>query len=402
VDIGVQEVRVGNSKSGNAAVVTAGLRSVRGLALERFFAELRGKAEHLLCTSDIEPYGLGELLAEADPETLGLWHGLTLGYTEPSGHPLLRAEIAGLYANLEPENVLTFSGADEAIFLAFTALLRPGDHAVVTWPAYQSLHELARASGAEVTLLPLAPMDGWAFDVEALRKAVRPSTRAIVVNFPHNPTGALPSRETFAAIEAVAAEVGAVLVSDEVYRFLEHDSDDRLPPAADGGRRALSVGVMSKAFGLAGVRIGWVATRDRELLSRIATCKEYISSGTSAPSELLALVALRSRDRVLERSRALLVSNLEHLDEFFAEWEEVFEWVRPRAGCVCFPRLAQDLPVEELAVRLVREEGVLLVPGSVYDFPGNHFRLGFGRADFPQALERLHRFAARSLAGARA
>ncbi len=378
------------------------LRRVRGLQLERFFVEHGARAEHLLCTSDIEPYRLEELLAQADEETLELWHGLTLGYTDPGGHPLLRAEIAGLYSGLEPADVLTFAGADEAIFLTLNATLQPGDHAVVTWPAYQSLHEVAEAAGAEVTLLRLDPREGWELDIVALRRAIRPTTRVIVVNFPHNPTGALPSRETFDEVAAIAAEVGAVLFSDEVYRFLEHDPADLLPAAVEYGGRAVSVGVMSKSFGLAGLRIGWLATRDRELLSRIGTLKEYISSCNSAPSELLALAALRSRGRVLERSRTLLTRNLALLDRFFADWEGVFEWVRPRAGCVAFPRLHAPLGAEELAVRLVEEEGVLLVPGSVYDFPGNHFRIGFGRADFPEALDRLERFAARALIGARA
>nr|MBA3245614.1 aminotransferase [Actinomycetota bacterium] len=143
--------------------------------------------------------------------------------------------------------------------------------------------------------------------------------------------------------------------------------------------------------------IGWLATKDRELLQRISTYKEYISSCNSAPSELLALIALRARETVLARSGGLLAENLTLLDAFFAEWEGVFEWVRPRAGCVGFPHLRAELDVEELAIRLVEEERVLVVPGSIYDYPGNHFRLGFGRADLPIALAGLERFARREL-----
>jgi aspartate/methionine/tyrosine aminotransferase len=234
--------------------------------------------------------------------------------------------------------------------------------------------------------------------VEELRRAVRPTPRVVIVNFPHNPTGALPTRETFDAIEAVAAVVGAHLFSDEVYRHLEYDPADLLPAAAEYGGLAVSVGVMSKSFGLAGLRIGWLATKDRQLLQRISIYKEYISACSSAPSELLALVALRAREAVLARSARLLAENLALLDGFFEEWAGVFDWIRPRAGCVSFPRLDSALPVEELAVRLVEEEGVLLVPGSVYDYPGNHFRLGFGRADLPVALTGLERFAERHLA----
>jgi aspartate/methionine/tyrosine aminotransferase len=376
-------------------VTTASLRSVQGLKLERFFAGQGEKARHLLCTSDIEPYRLPELLGLAEPDTRRLWSELELGYTDPGGLPILRTEIAGMYARLEPDEIVTFAGADEAIFLALNAILRPGDHAVVTWPAYQSLHEVAHAAGADVTLVPL-DREGWTLDVDRLRRAVRPTTRVVVVNFPHNPTGALPSRPTLDAVEALAAEVGAHLFSDEVYRFLEHDPADRLPAAADYGGRAVSLGVMSKSFGLAGLRIGWVATKDRELLRRISTYKEYVSSCSSAPSEVLALIALRARETVLARSRRVLQRNLALLDGFFATWEDAFEWVRPGAGCVGFPRL-DGLDVEELAVRLVREEGVLVVPGSVYDFPGNHFRLGFGRVDLPAALAGLERFACREL-----
>ena len=180
-----------------------------------------------------------------------------------------------MYAGIEADDVVTFAGADEAIFLALNAILRPGDHAVVIWPAYQSLHEVAHAAGADVTLVPLDP-DGWELDVEELRRAVRPTTRVLIVNFPHNPTGALPSRRTIAAVEAIAAEVGAHLFSDEVYRHLEQDPADLLPAAAESGGRTISVGVMSKSFGLAGLRIGWLATKDRELLQRVSIYKEYI------------------------------------------------------------------------------------------------------------------------------
>ena len=373
------------------------LRRVRGLELERFFAELGGRARHLLCTSDVEPYRLPEFLALADPATHRLWDELQLGYTDPGGIPALRAEIAALYAGVAPDEVVTFAGADEAIFLTLNALLRPGDHAVVTWPAYQSLHEVAYAAGAEVTFVPLDPTEGWALDVDALRRAVRPTTRAVIVNFPHNPTGALPGRATFEAVAALAAEADAYLFSDEVYRYLEHDRDALLPAAVELGGHAVSVGVMSKSFGLAGLRIGWLATKDRSLLERVSTTREYVSSSNSAPSEVLALVALRARDAVLARSRTILDSNLTVLDGFFDRWEGVFDWVRPRAGCVGFPRLHGELRVEALAERLVAEEGVLIVPGSVYDFPGNHFRLGFGRVDLPDALAGLERFAEREL-----
>jgi aspartate/methionine/tyrosine aminotransferase len=360
--------------------------------LERYFARWEFSAPYLLCSSDLEGWRMAELLALADADSRARWEALTLGYTESTGLPALREEIATLYPGLSAQQVLTFAGAEEAVFILMNVLLGPGDHAVVTWPGYQSLHEVARATGAEVTLLPLREEEGWELELAALRQALRPSTRLIVVNFPHNPTGALPGAATFEALCALAEERGVYLLSDEVYRLLEHAPARPLPTAAERTGRGLSLGVMSKAFGLAGLRVGWLACRDAELLRRCAAYKDYTSICNSAPSEVLALMALRARERVLARGRALLDDNLRRLDAFFERHADTFRWVRPRAGSVAFPRLLRDMPVAEFCQALVDREGVLLLPGDVYDFPGNHFRLGLGRANLPEALARLERF----------
>jgi aspartate/methionine/tyrosine aminotransferase len=330
----------------------------------------------------------------ADPETERLWADLRLGYTESSGHPLLRAEIARTYQTVDPDQVLVCSGAQEAIFVVLGAMLGPGDHAVVVWPSYQSLHEVARAAGAEVTLLPLEHEQGWALDLDRLRAALRPATRAVVVNFPHSPTGALPPRSTLLALVELAEERGAWLVSDEVYRLLELDPAERWPAAVDRSRRALSIGVMTKAFGLGGLRIGWVACHDRELLGRFAARKDYTTICNSAPSEILALIGLRAADRLLARSMGIVRSNLRQLDGFFAEQSGWIDWVRPRASTVGFPRLRGDLDADAFTAALSKAERVLLLPGSVFGHPGNHVRLGFGRRDLPAALAALTRFVA--------
>ncbi len=357
--------------------------------LERYFARHEFSARHLLCASDVESFRLHELLAMADEEGRALWDRLALGYTESAGHPLLREEIAALYDEVAPEQVLVFSGAEEAIFVLVVALLGPGDHALVTWPAYQSLHEVARASGAAVAPLPLAEERGWRLEPSDVRSALRPDTRLLVVNFPHNPTGALPARDAFAELVGIAEEAGITLLSDEVYRLLEYDPADRLPAAADLSRRAVSLGVMSKAFGLAGLRIGWLATRDEELLRRCAALKDYTTICCSAPSEVLAIVALRARERILDRNRAIVAGNLARLDAFLARHADTFSWSRPRAGATGFPRLLAATPVERWTQELIERHGVLLLPGTVYDDAGNHFRIGFGRRSFAEGLARL-------------
>jgi len=371
---------------------------IADFALERYFARWEFAVDHLLCASDVQGYPMAELLALADDDTRRMWDGLTLGYTESTGHPLLRAEIASLYEDLEPDDVLVFAGAEEAIFCLANVLLGPGDHAVVTWPGYQSLYEVARAAGADVTLHELREEHGWAIDIDLLRSQVTPSTRLVVVNAPHNPTGMQPDRATLDALVALAEEVGAQILVDEVYRFLEFDGVERLPAGADASPRGISLGVMSKSFAMAGLRIGWLATRDRDVLERCARFKDYTTICSSAPSEVLALIGLRARETVLARSRSIVADNLVALDTFFDAWSDRFTWVRPRAGSVGFPRLTvPGVSIDAWAAGLVEAEGVLLLPGSQFDYGGNHFRLGFGRADLPIALERLERHAERTL-----
>jgi aspartate/methionine/tyrosine aminotransferase len=361
-------------------------------ALERYFARWEFAVRHLLCASDVEGWPMADLLALADGEARARWDDLRLGYTEAPGDPALRAEIAGLHATLDSADVLVFSGAEEAIFCLFNVLLEPGDHVVVAWPAYQSLHEVARAVGAEVTLHELREEDRWALDVPRLVAAFRPATRAVIVNAPHNPTGMLPSVEEWRALGDACAAAGVRLVADEVYRFLEHDRRAPLPAGADLAPTFVSIGALSKSFALAGLRIGWLASRDRDLLARCAAFKDYSSICPAAPSEVLGLIALRARDAVLARSRALVGANLTRVDAFLAERPGFASWVRPAGGSVGFPRLADGLAADRLAAELVEAEGVLLLPGSVFGHPGNHVRVGLGRSDLPAALDRLAAF----------
>jgi len=374
-----------------------GSMRIEDFELERFFARYEFAVDHLLCASDVEGWPMGDLLALADPGARALWDGLELGYTEAPGHPLLRREIASLYETVAPDEVLVFSGAEEAIFVAANVLLGPGDHAIVVWPSYQSLHAVARATGADVTLHELRASDGWRVDIDALRAQVRPATRLIVVNVPHNPTGALPDLATYRAVADLAADAGAVLLSDEVYRFLEHDPTTRLPAGADTGPHAVSLGVMSKSFALAGLRIGWIATHDAALLDAAARFKDYTTICASAPAEILAIIALRARDTVLARSRRIVGDNLALLDGFFERRSTRFGWVRPAGGSIGFPELRGGIPVERFTHELLEAEGVLLAPGSIFGHPGNHFRLGYGRTDMPIALERLEAFVERTL-----
>jgi len=365
---------------------------IQDFKLERYFARWEFVAPYLLSSSDVDGYHLQDLLALADEETRALWHDLSLGYTESAGHPLLRQEIASLYAGITPEEILTFAGGEEAIFVLMNILLQAGDHAIVTWPGYQSLYAVAQSTGADVTLLPLREEQQWRLDLAEVRSLLHPETRVIVINFPHNPTGALLDQTTYKELLALAEERQIYLFSDESYRYLEYQEGQRLPAAVEKSSYGISLGVLSKTYALAGLRIGWLATHDQTILKRAAAFKDYVSICNSAPSEILALIALRAREQVVARSLGIIKSNLTHLDRFFADWSDLFTWHRPQAGSIAFPRLLLQQPVEEFAQQLVEQEGVMLLPGTVYDHPGNHFRIGFGRANMPEALARLEHF----------
>jgi aspartate/methionine/tyrosine aminotransferase len=380
-------------------------------ALERFFARYEFSARYLLSASDCQGPTMAELVAAADDGLRARWDDLELGYTESQGLPELRAEIATQYGQVDAEQVIV-AAPEEAVFLTMHALLAPGDHVICTFPGYQSLYELARGIECEVDFWEPAESPesgegadaaGWRFDPAGLERLIRPETRLVVWNFPHNPTGALPVAEDFTRMVAAVANAGAWLFSDEMYRLLEPAPEQRLPAAVDLYERAVSLGGMSKAFGLAGLRIGWVATRDQTMLERIKSLKDYTTICSSAPSELLALMALRERDVILAANLARVERNRSAAADLFERRGDMFDWVAPQAGTVCFPRLVSDKGVgagtEAFCARILEQTGVLLLPSVVYGYGDSHFRLGLGRKDFSAGLEVLDEYLARHFAG---
>ncbi len=359
--------------------------------LERFFARYEFKAPYLLSSSDCESMSVAELLA-LEPGAAEAFQRHWLCYTESQGDPALRQEIASLYEGIRAEEVLVHAGAEEAIFAFMNAALTPGDHVIVHFPCYQSLTEIARSSACEVTKWETHPEDGWELDIDLLKRSIRSNTRAIVFNCPHNPTGYLMSRDTLNQIVEVAREHGLIVFSDEVYRGLEHDPADRLPAACDLYENAVSLGVLSKTYGLAGLRIGWIATRNKDVFQAAASFKDYLSICNSAPSEFLARVALRHREAIAERNLAIIRDNLALLDSFFARYANLFDWRRPKAGSTAFPSIRHDQNVEDFCVDVVKRSGVLLLPGTCFNYGDRHFRIGYGRKNMPEAVGKLEEY----------
>jgi aspartate/methionine/tyrosine aminotransferase len=352
--------------------------------LEVYLGRWEFAAAHYLTGSDGQTRTISELLALASDEEREAFEQLALGYTPTWGTDRLLAAIATTYESIGPENVLTFAGAEEAIFWAIQELVGPGDHAVVAVPTYQATESIALATGAHVSGLLLRRADGWGLDLDELEHLLRPNTRLVAVNFPNNPTGGMPDPQAFRRLVELCDEREITVFSDEVYRGVEHGPGRALPQAADLSARAISLNVMSKAYGLPGLRIGWLASPNRPLLEHLERRKHYTSICNSAPSELLAAIALANGEAVRGRIRSIIAENLPIFDSFFVHWSDYFEWEHPQGGCVCFPRYLGGDGVEAFCQDLLHDAGVVLLPASIFrsalaDVPHDHFRIGVAR-----------------------
>ena len=363
---------------------------IKPFRIEQYFGKYEFTAKYLLSSSDAESRTIQEILnlePGAQQRLLNHW----CGYTESPGAPWLREVIADIYKGIRTDDVLVLSAAEDGIFVLYHALVGPGDHVIVETPCYESGLEVARSTGAEVSEWRRRFEDGWAHDLAALENLVQPNTKIIYLNTPHNPTGLLMPATVFKQVIALAARRGIIVFSDEVYRELEHDPNQRLPAACEAYERAVSLGSMSKTYGLPGLRLGWFATRDAGILQRCLEFKYYTTICSSAPSEFLTALALRHRGAVAQRNLEIVRPNLALLDDFIQRRADLFQWVKPNASPIGFVRFKPERDVFTFCEDVVLDAGVLLLPGSVYDQP-RHIRFGYGRKNMPEALKQLEAY----------
>jgi len=356
--------------------------------LEVYLGKWEFAARWHMTPSDAQTLSIKELLALADPADRAAWEELPLGYVETWGTPKLRAAVAATYKGVAPGEVLAFAGAEEGLYCAMHALLGQGDHAIVVTPNYQSAEQIPLSLCATEGVALRADRN-WELDLAAIAAKIRPNTKLISINFPHNPTGKVIDRATFDSLVSLCRHHGIWLFSDEVYRGLELDPAAQLPAVVEAYERGLSLGVMSKAYGLPGLRVGWIASKDTTLLSRMERMKHYLSICNAGPSEHLATIALKARDTVIGRNLELLKANVGLVESFFGDFPDRFEWRRPDGGCTAYPRYRGADGVEAFCRRLVEEAGIVLLPASIYrssltPTPADHFRIGFGR-DYTKA-----------------
>lgn len=359
--------------------------------IEQFFAIYEFTTPYILCASDCESLTVGELLelAHWPPHAL---NDLPLHYTEAQGSPPLRQQIAGHYPTARPDDVVVVTAPEEGIFLTLHTLLEPGDHVVVLTPAYDSLLNLAQHVSGNVDRWEIEADNGcWRLDLNRLESLVTDQTRLIIVNFPHNPTGYLPTLAEFQAIVEIARRHDAWLFCDEMYRGLERPGQASLPSAVSLYEKAIILSGLSKVHGLPGLRSGWLVIRDAEVREQLINWKHYTTICPPAPSERLALAALDAEERLIERNQAIIAENLALADAFFARWPELFDWRPPQAGSVALVGL--NVPsATEYCRQLAADIGVLLLPSSCLGYGDRHIRLGLGRRNFAEGLAHYERY----------
>lgn len=355
--------------------------------LERYFGKHEFSAKYLLSSSDCDGFAMQDVLDVASSAELKLWEGLTLGYTESPGHPLLREAILQHYQSNDVAEVVVASPG-ELNYITMQVLLQKGDHVVAVSPAYQSLHEIVKSIGCELNCWKPDPQS-WKFDLNELQVLLRPDTRMIILNFPHNPTGSYLSQTELETIVVWARERGCYVFSDEMYRGLVAEGVELLAPVSDLYEKGISLWGTSKSFGLAGLRTGWLVCQDKDFLQKVVAYKDYLSICNSAPAEILSLIAVNHMDRFLHENQAKIRQNTLLFEEFSQSQPIVARFVRPNAGSTTFVELNIEGTALAFCDDLVKKHGIMVVPGEMFDWPGKYIRIGFGRRNFPEVLARL-------------
>lgn len=355
---------------------------VATFALERWMSRWETEVEYDIAESGVYPLttrDVLDLLPEGERDgALDALLDLRLGYTEARGTNALRRTLASVYENTTADDILVTTGAIEANYLLFNTLLQPGDHVVAVYPAYQQLYAVAEAIGCDVSRWELRPETEFRYDLDELRRLVRPDTKMIVVNTPHNPTGAMLSAAELDEVYELAGSVGAWLLCDEAYRWLDLPGQPPMaPPIRNKGGHGISVGTMSKPFGLPGLRIGWIAGPE-EVVRACWASRDYISLSPARLSDALAIIAIEQRDKIVARNQAIAAENLLVAEKWFADNADLVSWTPPRAGLLALLKYNLPVPSQDLSDRLAGEYSVMLAPGSAFGYEG-YLRIGIGQ-----------------------
>ncbi|MDK2871211.1 MAG: hypothetical protein PWQ16_563 [bacterium] len=341
--------------------------------VETWLNENEPKAKYHLGETSMAPLSLRELkqITEFEWEELS---EIKLDYGEIQGLSSLREEVAKLYPNTEPEEILITNGSIEANFLAIAALTEDCESFLAEFPGYNQLYELPQAFGKKVELYELKKEEGFELNPEEVIK-LSENAEALILNHPHNPTGASLEREKMKYIIETLTDKGKKILFDQVYLYLSKE-EPITPPARKFSKRVIVTGGLSKTFGLPGLRIGWIIG-PKDFIEKCWKIRDYLAISVSGINQFLAFKALQNGDKILQRNKEILNKNFAIISEWMKRNEDIIGWVPPKEGCVCFPWLKNQEDSERLCKALLEKSGVLLVPGSCFEMP-SHIRIGFG------------------------
>ena len=351
---------------------------IKTFAVERWMNTYENDAVYNLAETDAKPFTLDELLSLGDKdELIKELLKIKIGYNPTTGRQELREVISSFYRETKQENILITTGAIEADFLVTNVLVKPGDTVIVQFPAYQALYSTAEARGANVKYWKMDIDKGYEPDIDELKRLIDKNTKLIVLNIPHNPTGAVISEDQLKTILSWAEEGDFWVLCDEVYHDFVLYPNVIPPHGRSLSRKAISVGSMSKSYGLSGLRLGWIAGPE-DIVNACWEWKDYTSISNSPINDFLATFALKNTDKVMERNLSIARENLEFFLKWLKEHEDYFDYVKPKAGVLMFPRLKNiALSSEKLCEELYERYKLLMVPGECFEMPG-FLRIGFG------------------------
>ncbi|MBL7864894.1 MAG: aminotransferase class I/II-fold pyridoxal phosphate-dependent enzyme [Cyclobacteriaceae bacterium] len=367
---------------------------IRDFKLERYFAKYEFHTRHLLSSSDCDGLSLSSLLDMAGDEERRLWNDLKLGYTESQGLPTLRQAIADQYTSIDPDHVLVLSPG-EANFCLMNVLLEKNDHVVCMSPAYQSLYQVAESIGCKVDFWRPDPAT-WQFSTETLRSLIQPETKLLIINFPHNPTGFIPTVKELNEIAEIASTHRLTIFSDEMYHHLVHDPSMRIASMSDLYDRAVSLWGMAKSFGLAGLRLGWLVSRNKKVIDDVMSYKDYLTICNNSMSEVLSLIAIRNSEKLIDSNLQKIRSNIGAFTAFKDRHPDLISFPKPKAGSTLFAKLNIGEPALAYCERLVQQAGIMLLPSEMFDFGDQHVRIGLGREKLQEGINAWDDFIARS------
>jgi aspartate/methionine/tyrosine aminotransferase len=365
---------------------------IKDFILERYFAKYEFKAKYLLSSSDCDGFPMQYILEQASDKELLKWNNLKLGYTETRGSDDLRHSIADNYQNIGIDRIVVGSPG-ELNFALMNVLLNRGDEVICMAPMYQSMYQLPKSIGCKLRFWkPDMQQKKWYYDPAKLENLVTSKTKMIVVNFPHNPTGFTPNKEDLNAIVSIARKHGIVLFSDEMYHLMTHNPAEQTQSVADLYENGVALWGMAKTFGLGGLRIGWLASQNNEILSKVEAYKDYLSICNSATSEVLASITLNHKEAFIAPNLEKISQNIAIFKAFCRRNPQFISFPMPNAGSTAFVKLKIKESSMDFSEKLVEEKGIMLLPSETFEYGTKFVRIGFGRSNFSEILGHLENY----------